>query len=238
MGPREKLRGDYSKTSLFERSHRPCPPLKTEGTPTVMHRARAIVVMIHWWYVGEQAIYTYIHRKSPSPATAVGVLLELSLVALASGLRVHRNQLGANNGPFNSSGLVPAAAAVVVVAFTGTMVAPPNQARRSSSTSLSMGFDFKGMMEKMSDTRYARVRHILVEEKGEEGRSKLEAAKAEIAGDLDKFSEVAEAMSTCTSAVSPTTPPLLLAACDALSVVPVLFGWWRWCPLAFVFERA
>lgn len=54
----------------------------------------------------------------------------------------------------------------------------------------------------MSDPRYARVRHILVEEKGEEGRSKLEEAKEEIAGDLDKFSEVAEKMSTCTSAVS------------------------------------
>lgn len=69
-----------------------------------------------------------------------------------------------------------------------------------------MGFDFKGMMDKMADTRYARVRHILVEEKGEEGRSKLEAAKEEIAGDLDNFSEVAEAMSTCTSAVSPAPP--------------------------------
>lgn len=67
---------------------------------------------------------------------------------------------------------------------------------------LSMGFDFKSAMEKMSDTRYARVRHILVEEKGEEGKAKLEEAKAEIGGDLDKFSEVAERMSTCTSAVS------------------------------------
>lgn len=64
-----------------------------------------------------------------------------------------------------------------------------------------MGFDFKSTMEKMSDTRYARVRHILVEEKGEEGKAKLEEAKAEIDGDLDKFSEVAERMSTCTSAV-------------------------------------
>ncbi|CAM9877231.1 unnamed protein product [Ectocarpus sp. 12 AP-2014] len=71
---------------------------------------------------------------------------------------------------------------------------------RTSTSSLSMGFDFKGTLEKMSDTRYARVRHILVEEKGEEGRSKLEEAKEEIAGDLDKFSEVAEKMSTCTSA--------------------------------------
>lgn len=65
-----------------------------------------------------------------------------------------------------------------------------------------MGFDFKSAMEKMSDTRYARVRHILVEEKGEEGKAKLEEAKAETGGDLDKFSEVAERMSTCTSAVS------------------------------------
>lgn len=73
---------------------------------------------------------------------------------------------------------------------------------RTSTSSLSMGFDFKGTLEKMSDPRYARVRHILVEEKGEEGRSKLEEAKEEIAGDLDKFSEVAEKMSTCTSAVS------------------------------------
>lgn len=73
-----------------------------------------------------------------------------------------------------------------------------------------MGFDFKATIEKMSDTRYARVRHILVEEKGDAGRTKLEAAKEEIAGDLDKFSEVAEKMSTCTSAVSPTPPPLLL----------------------------
>ncbi|CAM9910150.1 unnamed protein product [Pylaiella littoralis] len=72
--------------------------------------------------------------------------------------------------------------------------------RASSSTSLSMGFDFKATIEKMSDTRYARVRHILVEEKGDAGRTKLEAAKEEIAGDLDKFSEVAEKMSTCTSA--------------------------------------
>eukprot|EP00752_Nemacystus_decipiens_P007662 g6850.t1 len=63
-----------------------------------------------------------------------------------------------------------------------------------------MGFDFGGMLEKMTDPRYARVRHILVEEKGEQGRAKLEAAKEEIAGDLDKFSEVAETMSTCTSA--------------------------------------
>ena len=74
-------------------------------------------------------------------------------------------------------------------------------AQRSSSTSLSMGFDFGGMLEKMTDPRYARVRHILVEEKGEEGRAKLEAAKEQIAGDLDKFSDIAETMSTCTSAV-------------------------------------
>lgn len=67
-----------------------------------------------------------------------------------------------------------------------------------------MGFDFKSTMEKMSDTRYARVRHILVDEKGEEGRARLEEVKAEIDGDLDKFSEVAERMSTCTSAVSGT----------------------------------
>lgn len=66
---------------------------------------------------------------------------------------------------------------------------------------LSMGFDFKGMMEKMSDSRYARVRHILVDEKGEEGRARLEQVKEEIAGDLDKFSEMAEKISTCTSAV-------------------------------------
>lgn len=65
-----------------------------------------------------------------------------------------------------------------------------------------MGFDFKSAMEKMSDTRYARVRHILVDEKGEEGKAKLEEAKVEIDGDLDKFSEVAERMSTCSSAVS------------------------------------
>lgn len=76
-----------------------------------------------------------------------------------------------------------------------------------------MGFDFGGMLEKMTDPRYARVRHILVEEKGEEGRSKLEGAKEEIAGNLDKFSEVAEAMSTCTSAVSFTTPLLSAAGC-------------------------
>lgn len=71
-----------------------------------------------------------------------------------------------------------------------------------------MGFDFKGAIEKMSDTRYARVRHILVEEKGDAGRAKLEEAKEEIAGDLDKFSEFAEKMSTCTSAVSSTPPPV------------------------------
>lgn len=69
-----------------------------------------------------------------------------------------------------------------------------------------MGFDFNGMLEKMTDSRYARVRHILVEEKGDEGRAKLEAAKEEIAGDLDKFSEVAETLSTCTSAVSFNAP--------------------------------
>lgn len=49
-----------------------------------------------------------------------------------------------------------------------------------------------------------------MEEKGDAGRAKLEEAKEEIAGDLDKFSEVAEKMSTCTSAVSPTPPLLLL----------------------------
>ena len=64
-----------------------------------------------------------------------------------------------------------------------------------------MGFDFNGMFEKMSDSRYARVRHILVEEKGEEGRARLEAVKKDIEGDLDKFSETAERISTCTSAV-------------------------------------
>lgn len=65
-----------------------------------------------------------------------------------------------------------------------------------------MGFDFKGMLDKMGDTRYARVRHILVEEKGEEGQTRLAAVKEEIGGDLDKFSEVAEQISTCSSAVS------------------------------------
>ena len=64
-----------------------------------------------------------------------------------------------------------------------------------------MGFDFNGMFEKMSDSRYARVRHILVEEKGEEGRARLEAVKKDIEGDWDKFSETAERISTCTSAV-------------------------------------
>lgn len=68
-----------------------------------------------------------------------------------------------------------------------------------------MGFDFKSAIEKMSDTRYARVRHILVDEKGEEGRARLEEVKAEIDGDLDKFSEMAERMSTCTSAVGRRT---------------------------------
>ncbi|CAN0402436.1 unnamed protein product, partial [Ascophyllum nodosum] len=71
----------------------------------------------------------------------------------------------------------------------------------SSCRRLSMGFDFNGMFEKMSDSRYARVRHILVEEKGEEGRARLEAVKKDIEGDLDKFSETAERISTCTSAV-------------------------------------
>lgn len=67
-------------------------------------------------------------------------------------------------------------------------------------------------MEKMSDTRYARVRHILVEEKGEEGRARLEEAKAKIAGDLDTFSEVAEQMSTCTSAVRACSVPTVEAS--------------------------
>lgn len=71
----------------------------------------------------------------------------------------------------------------------------------SSSTKLSMGFDFKDMFEKMSDSRYARVRHILVDEKGEEGRNRLEEVKETIGGDLDKFSAEAERISTCTSAV-------------------------------------
>lgn len=66
---------------------------------------------------------------------------------------------------------------------------------------LSMGFDFGKMVEKMTDPRYARVRHILIEEKGEEARARLEGVKNEIAGDVDKFSEFAEQMSTCTSAV-------------------------------------
>lgn len=71
----------------------------------------------------------------------------------------------------------------------------------SSSTKLSMGFDFKDMMEKMSDSRYARVRHILVEEKGEEGRARLDEVKEAIGGDLEKFSAEAERISTCSSAV-------------------------------------
>lgn len=60
---------------------------------------------------------------------------------------------------------------------------------------------FEGWLEKATDTRYARVRHILVDEKGEEGRARLQEVKDEVAGDLDKFSEVAEKISTCTSAV-------------------------------------
>lgn len=76
------------------------------------------------------------------------------------------------------------------------------RSRICTKTSLAMGFDFKGMLEKMGDTRYARVRHILVPEKGEEGRVRLAAVKEEIGGDLDTFSEVAEQISTCSSAVS------------------------------------
>lgn len=56
-------------------------------------------------------------------------------------------------------------------------------------------------MEKMGDSRYARCRHILIEEKGSEAQARLEALKADIAGDADKFSEVAKEISTCTSAV-------------------------------------
>lgn len=63
-----------------------------------------------------------------------------------------------------------------------------------------MGFDFGKMMEKMGDSRYARCRHILIEEKGSEAQARLEALKADIAGDADKFSEVAKEISTCTSA--------------------------------------
>lgn len=70
-----------------------------------------------------------------------------------------------------------------------------------ASRQLLMGFDFGKMMEKMSDTRYARCRHILIEEKGEDAQARLEELKADIAGDLDKFSEVATNVSTCTSAV-------------------------------------
>lgn len=77
-----------------------------------------------------------------------------------------------------------------------------SRSRICTTTSLAMGFDFKGMLDKMGDTRYARVRHILVEEKGEEGQTRLAAVKEEIGGDLDKFSEVAEQISTCSSAVS------------------------------------
>ena len=101
--------------------------------------------------------------------------------------------------------LLAGATAFLPVALIGrnagstTLPTPSSHAVRARP--LSMGFDFKSTMEKMSDTRYARVRHILVEEKGEEGKAKLEEAKAEIDGDLDKFSEVAERMSTCTSAV-------------------------------------
>lgn len=82
------------------------------------------------------------------------------------------------------------------------------RSREFATRPLSMGFDFKGMMEKMSDSRYARVRHILVDEKGEAARERLEAVKEEIDGDLDKFSEQAIAISTCTSAVSPNYPSL------------------------------
>lgn len=64
-----------------------------------------------------------------------------------------------------------------------------------------MGFDFGKMIEKMGDTRYARCRHILIEEKGQEAQARLQGLKDEIAGDIDKFSEVAETVSTCTSAV-------------------------------------
>ncbi|CAM9151848.1 unnamed protein product [Hapterophycus canaliculatus] len=96
----------------------------------------------------------------------------------------------------SAAGFVP----VTPVRNARSAVGKTSRTTSSSSTSLSMGFDFKSTLEKMSDTRYARVRHILVEEKGEEGRAKLEEAKAKIGGDLDKFSEVAEKISTCTSA--------------------------------------
>lgn len=66
---------------------------------------------------------------------------------------------------------------------------------------LSMGFDFGKMMEKAGDSRYARCRHILIEEKGPEAQARLGALKADIDGDVDKFSEVATEISTCTSAV-------------------------------------
>lgn len=72
---------------------------------------------------------------------------------------------------------------------------------------LSMGFDFGKMMEKMTDPRYARVRHILIEEKGEEAQAQLEEIKSGIAGDVDKFSEIAEQISTCTSAVRQPSRP-------------------------------
>lgn len=57
-----------------------------------------------------------------------------------------------------------------------------------------MGFDFGKMAEKMTDSRYARVRHILIEEKGSEAKARLEGLKGEIANDPDKFSEINQHM--------------------------------------------
>lgn len=69
------------------------------------------------------------------------------------------------------------------------------------SQPLSMGFDVGKMLEKMTDPRYARVRHILIEEKGEEAKARLEDIKQQVGQDADKFSEFATQISTCTSAV-------------------------------------
>ncbi|CAM9332520.1 unnamed protein product [Discosporangium mesarthrocarpum] len=84
------------------------------------------------------------------------------------------------------------------VALTSAM----RGARYSSPTTLSMGIDFKKMFENMGDNRYAKARHILIEEKGPEVKAKLEEVKESIGGDVDKFAEVAKEMSKCTSAAN------------------------------------
>ncbi|CAM9126875.1 unnamed protein product [Choristocarpus tenellus] len=57
-------------------------------------------------------------------------------------------------------------------------------------------------MEKMTDSRYARARHILLEEKGSEAKARLEEVKLSVDGDIEKFSDAAREMSTCTSAAN------------------------------------